>query len=77
MNPGASLKTVVTDVTKREDMEMLHAKTLETYSKVHLLFSNAGAAGPRSVFADRLVINIRHANITCFFAEKHGIGSWL
>jgi NAD(P)-dependent dehydrogenase (short-subunit alcohol dehydrogenase family) len=43
--------TRVTDVTKVDAIEALHAFTLAELGKVHLLFNNAGAAGPSSMFA--------------------------
>lgn len=39
---GADVLTVVTDVSKEEDMRILAEKTIESYGAIHLLFNNAG-----------------------------------
>ncbi len=39
---GASVLSVVTDVSKTEDIEALAQRTLETFGAVHLLCNNAG-----------------------------------
>ena len=43
---GGNVFTVVTDVSKSEDVERLAQSTLERFGAVHLLFNNAGVAGP-------------------------------
>jgi len=47
---GAALLTVRTDVSKREDVEALAQKTLDTFGAVHLLFNNAGVAAGSSAW---------------------------
>lgn len=42
---AAEVLTVVTDVSKAEQMDALAAKTIEKFSTVHLLFNNAGVGG--------------------------------
>ncbi len=44
---GAIVLSVLTDVSKANDIEILAQKTLETFGEVHLLFNNAGVALPR------------------------------
>ncbi len=39
---GGTVLCVKTDVSKRNDMELLARKTLEAFGEVHLLFNNAG-----------------------------------
>jgi NAD(P)-dependent dehydrogenase (short-subunit alcohol dehydrogenase family) len=47
---GAALLVVRTDVSKREDVEMLAQKTLDTFGAVHLLVNNAGVGAGTSVW---------------------------
>ena len=47
---GATLLSVRTDVSKREDVETLAQKTLDTFGAVHLLINNAGVAAGSSVW---------------------------
>ncbi len=44
---GAIVLSVVTDVSKPNEVEALAQKTLDSFGKVHLLFNNAGVAMPR------------------------------
>ncbi len=44
---GAEVLTVVTDVSKPKDIEMLAAKTINTFGEVHLLFNNAGVSNAK------------------------------
>ena len=39
---GASVLSVRTDVSKRNDVELLACKALDAFDQVHLLFNNAG-----------------------------------
>lgn len=41
---GTEIITVVTDVSKPKDVEMLASKTIATFREVHLLFNNAGVS---------------------------------
>jgi NAD(P)-dependent dehydrogenase (short-subunit alcohol dehydrogenase family) len=41
---GATVLSVLTDVSKAEDIEALAQKTLETFGEVHLLCNNAGVS---------------------------------
>ncbi len=43
---GADVISVVTDVSKLENIEKLAQKTVETFGEVHLLCNNAGVAAP-------------------------------
>jgi len=43
---GAEVISVVTDVSKLENIEKLAQKTIETFGEVHLLCNNAGVAAP-------------------------------
>jgi NADP-dependent 3-hydroxy acid dehydrogenase YdfG len=43
---GASVLSVLTDISKVEDVEKLAHKTLDTFGEVHLLCNNAGVAPP-------------------------------
>ncbi len=43
---GAEVISVVTDVSKLENIEKLAQKTIETFGEVHLLCNNAGVASP-------------------------------
>lgn len=43
---GAEVISVVTDVSKLENIETLAQKTIETFGEVHLLCNNAGVAAP-------------------------------
>jgi len=45
---GAKLLSVRTDVSKREDVQVLAEKTLETFGAVHLLVNNAGVGAGTS-----------------------------
>ena len=45
----ASVISVVTDVSKQKDIEMLAKKTIDTYGAVHLLFNNAGVGAGGSI----------------------------
>jgi len=47
---GATLLSVRTDVSKREDVEALAQKTMETFGAVHLLVNNAGVAAGASAW---------------------------
>jgi NAD(P)-dependent dehydrogenase (short-subunit alcohol dehydrogenase family) len=47
---GAALLSVRTDVSKREDIEALAQKTLDTFGAVHLLVSNAGVGAGTSIW---------------------------
>jgi len=47
---GATLLSVRTDVSKREDIEALAQKTLEAFGAIHLLVNNAGVAAGSSVW---------------------------
>lgn len=47
---GATLLTVRTDVSKREDIEALAQKTLDTFGRVHLLVNNAGVGAGTSIW---------------------------
>jgi len=51
---GATILTVVTDVSKSEQIEALAQKTLESFGKVHLLFNNAGVAMPNLTWEYKL-----------------------
>jgi NAD(P)-dependent dehydrogenase (short-subunit alcohol dehydrogenase family) len=44
---GAEVLTVVTDVSKPNDVEMLASKVITTFGEVHLLFNNAGVANTK------------------------------
>ena len=43
---GSTIHSTVVDVTRTEDIQRMHDETIDAFGKVHLLFSNAGAAGP-------------------------------
>ncbi len=45
---GATVLAVRTDVSRREDVEALARRTLDTFGAVHLLFNNAGVGGGSS-----------------------------
>ena len=47
---GADILTVVTDVSKIEDIQSLTSKTIDTFGKVNLLFNNAGVATGTSIW---------------------------
>jgi len=47
---GAAILSVRTDVSKREDVEALAQKTLDTFGAVHLLVNNAGVGAGSSVW---------------------------
>jgi len=47
---GASLLSVKTDVSKREDVEGLAQKTLDTFGAIHLLVNNAGVGAGTSIW---------------------------
>ncbi len=47
---GAALLSVRTDVSKREDVEALAQKTLETFGAVHLLVNNAGVGAGTTIW---------------------------
>jgi len=47
---GATLLSVRTDVSKREDVEALAQKTLDTFGAVHLLVNNAGVGAGTTVW---------------------------
>lgn len=47
---GATLLSVRTDVSKREDIEALAQKTLDTFGAVHLLVNNAGVGAGGTVW---------------------------
>ncbi len=42
---GGTVLSVVTDVSKRKDLELLARKTLDAFGEVHLLVNNAGVGG--------------------------------
>jgi len=46
-NEGADVISVVTDVSKTNDMEKLAKKTIKEYGAVHLLFLNAGVGNSK------------------------------
>ncbi|MFX1325253.1 MAG: SDR family NAD(P)-dependent oxidoreductase [Promethearchaeota archaeon] len=43
---GAEVMSMVTDVSKAEDIEKLAQETIDTFGEVHLLCNNAGVAAP-------------------------------
>jgi len=43
---GVTVLSVLTDVSKASDIDMLAKKTIEAFGEVHLLFNNAGVAIP-------------------------------
>ncbi len=47
---GASVISVVTDVSKAGDVEALAVKTIDAFGSVHLLFNNAGVAGGSTIW---------------------------
>ncbi|MHA2006231.1 MAG: SDR family NAD(P)-dependent oxidoreductase [Promethearchaeota archaeon] len=47
---GAEVISVVTDVSKLENIENLAQKTIETFGEVHLLCNNAGVAAPGALW---------------------------
>jgi len=47
---GATILSVQTDVSKREDIEALAQKTLDTFGAVHLLVNNAGVGTGTTVW---------------------------
>src|ERR1044071_8218311 len=47
---GSGLLVVRCDVSKREDMEALAQKTVDTFGTVHLLVNNAGVGAGTSVW---------------------------
>jgi NADP-dependent 3-hydroxy acid dehydrogenase YdfG len=47
---GAEVISVVTDVTKRENVETLAQKTIDAFGEVHLLCNNAGVAAPGALW---------------------------
>ena len=47
---GATLLSIRTDVSKREDIEALAQKTLDAFGAVHLLVNNAGVGAGTSVW---------------------------
>ncbi|GAG25784.1 unnamed protein product, partial [marine sediment metagenome] len=47
---GAEVISVVTDVSKLENIEILAQKTIETFGEVHLLCNNAGVAAPGALW---------------------------
>ena len=47
---GATILSVQTDVSKRNDVEALAQKTLDTFGAVHLLVNNAGVGAGTSVW---------------------------
>ena len=47
---GATILSVQTDVSKRDDVEALAQKTLDTFGAVHLLVNNAGVGAGTSVW---------------------------
>jgi len=47
---GAEVISVVTDVSKLEDIENLAQKTIEAFGEVHLLCNNAGVAAPGALW---------------------------
>jgi NAD(P)-dependent dehydrogenase (short-subunit alcohol dehydrogenase family) len=51
---GATILTVITDVSKPEEIEALAQKTLESFGKVHILFNNAGVAMPNLTWEYKL-----------------------
>jgi len=44
---GAEVLIVVTDVSKPKDIEMLAAKTIDSFGGIHLLFNNAGVGNAK------------------------------
>lgn len=44
---GVEVLTVVTDVSKPKDVEMLATKTIDNFGEVHLLFNNAGVSNAK------------------------------
>jgi NADP-dependent 3-hydroxy acid dehydrogenase YdfG len=47
---GAAVLSVQTDISKRDDLEALAEKTLETFGAVHLLVNNAGVGAGYSIW---------------------------
>ena len=46
----ATALSVLTDVSKYNDVESLAQKTINTFGAVHLLFNNAGVSGGKTVW---------------------------
>ena len=46
--------SIVTDVSKANDLEALAQKTLDSFGGIHLLFSNAGVAAGSTILESTL-----------------------
>lgn len=51
---GADVISIVTDVSKANDLEALAQKTLDSFGGIHLLFSNAGVAAGSTILESTL-----------------------
>jgi NADP-dependent 3-hydroxy acid dehydrogenase YdfG len=73
---GDEIVSVLTDVSKAEDMENLAQKTLDTYGEVHLLFNNAGV-GLRGVLWDFSLSDWKWLIDVNLWGVIHGISIFL
>ncbi|MFX1304240.1 MAG: SDR family NAD(P)-dependent oxidoreductase, partial [Promethearchaeota archaeon] len=73
---GVSVLSILTDVTKAEDVEALAKKTIDTFGEVHLLCNNAGVVLPGFIWEHSLsdlkwIINVN------FWGVIHGIRNFV
>ncbi|MFW9902356.1 MAG: SDR family NAD(P)-dependent oxidoreductase [Candidatus Thorarchaeota archaeon] len=73
---GANILSVITDVTKAEDVEKLAQRAIDTFGKVHLLCNNAGVILPGPMWDHSLsdwqwIINVN------FWGVIHGIRNFV
>jgi NADP-dependent 3-hydroxy acid dehydrogenase YdfG len=52
---GVTVLSILTDVSKAEDVKLLAQKTVDTFEEVHLLFNNAGVVLPGPIWEHSLL----------------------
>ncbi|MHA2326120.1 MAG: SDR family NAD(P)-dependent oxidoreductase [Promethearchaeota archaeon] len=73
---GANVLSIVTDVSKLEDVQSLAEKTIDSHRKVHLLFNNAGVA-KRDVLWDFTLEDWKWINNVNYWGVVHGLITFL
>lgn len=73
---GDNVLTVVTDVSKFEDVKSLADKTIDTFGEVHLLFNNAGVA-KRDVLWDFTLADWKWIINVNYWGAVHGLINFL
>ncbi|UCC20949.1 MAG: SDR family NAD(P)-dependent oxidoreductase [Promethearchaeota archaeon] len=70
---GVEVVSVLTDVTKVDDVKALAQKTIDTFGEVHLLCNNAGVLCPYGYIWDFSLLDLKWIIDVNFWGVIHGI----